>query len=373
VASVDPSEWLSAADCASRTGLTVRALRVYEEIGLIAPRRSAGGWRQYGPHDLVKLNTIALLKTTGLSLAQIREVTGSGASEPGLQKILAIQLDTWKRKRADAERGQAIAQAALDRLRAGSSLTIDELCNLIRSLEMTQSQSGTASKGHDFAWATVDPAVLDSYAGFYRGGEYGVTRIWRDGQKLLIDAPIPGSVDALQLHPVSETEFYPTNGAGYFQYTFLRDPQDAVSAVLLRVQGVEFTCPRIDAATAEQLMAQLSERIQSQKPLPGSEAALRRLIEGAEAGKPPYEEMSSQLAQLVRQQLPQLQLVASYLGGIRAMEFRGVGSEGWDQYDVHGEHGTSRWRILLSADGKIASAGYDWDRPKSVLRGSATA
>jgi hypothetical protein len=139
------------------------------------------------------------------------------------------------------------------------------------------------------------------------------------------------------------------------------------------VQGVEFTCPRIDAATAEQLMAQLSERIQSQKPLPGSEVALRRLIEGAEAGKPPCEEMSSQLAQLVRQQLPQLQLVASYLGGIRSMEFRGVGSVGWDQYDVHGEHGTSRWRILLSADGKIASASYDWDRPKSVLRGPATA
>jgi DNA-binding transcriptional MerR regulator len=70
--SVDPSELLSAADCASRTGLTVRALRVYEEFGLVAPRRSAGGWRQYGPHDLVKLNTIALLKTAGLSLSQIR-------------------------------------------------------------------------------------------------------------------------------------------------------------------------------------------------------------------------------------------------------------------------------------------------------------
>ena len=53
--SVDPSEFLSAADCASRTGLTARALRVYEEFGLIAPRRSAGGWRQYGPHDLMKL------------------------------------------------------------------------------------------------------------------------------------------------------------------------------------------------------------------------------------------------------------------------------------------------------------------------------
>ena len=96
--SIDPSEWLSAADCACRAGLTVRALRVYEECGLIAPRRSAGGWRQYGPDDLVKLNMIALLKTAGLSLEQIREVTSRDAGEPTLQQILAVQLGTWKRK-----------------------------------------------------------------------------------------------------------------------------------------------------------------------------------------------------------------------------------------------------------------------------------
>jgi DNA-binding transcriptional MerR regulator len=205
--SVDPSEWLSAADCASQTGLTVRALRVYEELGLIAPRRSAGGWRQYGPHDLVKLNMIALLKTAGLSLAQISEVTCSSAGEPTLPQILAIQLDTWKRRRADAERGQAIAEAALGRLRANQSLSVNELCNPIRSHEMTQSQPGTASTDHaDVAWVTVDPAVLDRYTGFYRRGEYGVTTIWRDGQKLFIDAPIPGSAGAVALHPTSEKE-----------------------------------------------------------------------------------------------------------------------------------------------------------------------
>jgi DNA-binding transcriptional MerR regulator len=372
--SVDPSEWLSAAHCASRTGLTPRALRVYEEFGLIAPRRSAGGWRQYGPHDLMKLNTIALLKTAGLSLAQIGEVTCSRAGEPTLQQILAIQLDTWKRRRADAERGQAIAEEALNRLRADQSLSVDVLCNLIRSLEMTQSQPSTASTGHDdVAWVTVDQAVLDSYAGFYRRGEYGVTTIWHDGQKLFTDAPIPGSMGAVALHPASETEFYPTHGAGYFQYTFLRDPQGAVSGVLIRVQGVEFTSLRIDATTAEQLMTRLNERIQSQKPHPGSEAALRRLVEGIQAGNPPYEEMSSQLEQLVRMQLPLLQPLAEYLGAFRSIEFRGVESGAWDQYDVYCERGTSRWRILLSADDKIASAILDWDRPNSAVgKGNAS-
>lgn len=203
--SVEPLEWLSAADCASRTGLTPRALRVYEEFGLIAPRRSAGGWRQYGPRDLLKLDTIALLKAAGLSLAQIGEVTRSSIGEPTLQQILTAQLDTWRRRRADAERGQAIAEAALDRLRAEQSLCVEELCSLIRKLELTQSPPSTASAGHDdVAWVTVDLAVLDSYAGFYRRGEVGVTTISRDGQKLFIDAPISGSVGAVALHPISE-------------------------------------------------------------------------------------------------------------------------------------------------------------------------
>jgi MerR HTH family regulatory protein len=83
--SVDPSEFLSAADCASRTGLTVRALRVYEEFGLIAPRRSAGGWRQYGPRDLMKLNTIALLKTAGLW-----PLRGNQNGKPSQKRALAL-------------------------------------------------------------------------------------------------------------------------------------------------------------------------------------------------------------------------------------------------------------------------------------------
>jgi DNA-binding transcriptional MerR regulator len=340
-------------------------LRVYEECGLITPRRSAAGWRQYGQHDLAKLNTITLLKIAGLSLEQIREVTGSGPREPTLQQVLATQLAAWKRKRADAERGQAIAEAALGRVQAALSLSVDELCHLIRSLEMTHSQP-MASPGRDVAWATVAPAVLENLTGFYGGPDCGVMRIWREGQKLFSDAPIPGSTGAIELHPVSETEFYPTNGAGCFHFTFRHDPEGAISAVLVRVQGVESSFPRVDAATAEQLKARLSERIRSQQPLPGSEAALCRLVDGIQDGNPPYEEMSLQLEQLIRLQLPALQLIAEPLGKVRSIEFRGVGSSGWDQYDVHREHGASRWQILLTAEGQIASVSLDWDRPESA-------
>ena len=45
--------------------------------------------------------------------------------------------------------------------------------------------------------------------------------------------------------------------------------------------------------------SETSERIR-QCEGEGSEAALRRLVEGIQAGNPPYEDMSSQLEQLVR-------------------------------------------------------------------------
>ncbi|WP_244520123.1 MerR family transcriptional regulator [Sinorhizobium glycinis] len=46
---IEENQWLTAADCAKRFGLTVRALRVYESRGLVFPRRTgelAALWRR---------------------------------------------------------------------------------------------------------------------------------------------------------------------------------------------------------------------------------------------------------------------------------------------------------------------------------------
>jgi len=81
---------LSAAECARRTGLTVRALRVYERHGLIEPARSGKGWRCYGPRELQRLNVIVTLKTFGMTLAQIRTLLVT--KTPPIARILQMQL-----------------------------------------------------------------------------------------------------------------------------------------------------------------------------------------------------------------------------------------------------------------------------------------
>ncbi|MCA1444597.1 MerR family transcriptional regulator [Ensifer sp. IC4062] len=50
----DGNQWLTAAECGERLGLTVR--RLYENRGLISPRRTGKNWRLYGAEEFARLN-----------------------------------------------------------------------------------------------------------------------------------------------------------------------------------------------------------------------------------------------------------------------------------------------------------------------------
>ncbi|MCP9832788.1 MULTISPECIES: heavy metal-responsive transcriptional regulator [unclassified Cyanobium] len=58
---------------ASRSGLTVKTLRYYEDLGLLpAIGRSEGGYRLFTEESLRRLEFIRRLKTLGLSLEEIQ-------------------------------------------------------------------------------------------------------------------------------------------------------------------------------------------------------------------------------------------------------------------------------------------------------------
>jgi hypothetical protein len=113
---------------------------------------------------------------------------------------------------------------------------------------------------------------------------------------------------------------------------------------------------RVDEATCERVKARLAVRIKAQEPLEGSELAVLRLVEGLVTGQPDYDGMHPALAYITRQQMARLHTAAAYLGHVKSMEFQGVGSQGWDVYDVHQERGTARVRIILRSDGLITGA-----------------
>jgi hypothetical protein len=79
--------------------------------------------------------------------------------------------------------------------------------------------------------------------------------------------------------------------------------------------------------------------------------ATRLEVEGLIAREPAYDAMIPALAYIVRQQLHSLHTTAASLEAIQRIEFKGVGGQGWDVYDLLQERGTSRVRIMLRSHG----------------------
>ena len=62
-------------EVAERTGLSLRTIRYYEEVGLVTPStRSHGGFRLYSETDIVRLELIKRMKPLDFSLDEMREL-----------------------------------------------------------------------------------------------------------------------------------------------------------------------------------------------------------------------------------------------------------------------------------------------------------
>jgi MerR family transcriptional regulator, thiopeptide resistance regulator len=68
---------LKVGDLAKQTGVSVRTLHYYDEIGLLSPSHRTGtGYRLYGEADIIRLQQIVSLRQIGFSLDEIRECLG---------------------------------------------------------------------------------------------------------------------------------------------------------------------------------------------------------------------------------------------------------------------------------------------------------
>ena len=81
------NQFLNPSEAAGRLGVSTKALRFYEQRGLLSPVRTAAGWRAYGPDEMARAAEIVTLRALGLSLAQVARVL-DGAME-GLEPALA--------------------------------------------------------------------------------------------------------------------------------------------------------------------------------------------------------------------------------------------------------------------------------------------
>jgi DNA-binding transcriptional MerR regulator len=120
--------FLSPSQAAERLGVSAKALRLYEQRGLVKPGRTTAGYRAYGPVEMARAGEIAALRALGFSLAQVARVLGGDAEglEPALAahqvalegrlRALAGTVDRVRGARDDLARGKAPAAADLARL-----------------------------------------------------------------------------------------------------------------------------------------------------------------------------------------------------------------------------------------------------------------
>ena len=115
-------------EAAERTGLSIRTIRYYEEIGLVSPSgRTAGGFRLYTDDDLDRLLLVKAMKPLDLSLEttqtmlEARDRLASGRADAderrallqAFEEFLAVARERIVRMQA----GLDAAQQAVEKLR----------------------------------------------------------------------------------------------------------------------------------------------------------------------------------------------------------------------------------------------------------------
>lgn len=69
------TERMQIGEVAERTGLSLRTIRYYEEVGLVTPSaRSQGGFRLYVESDVARLMLVKQMKPLGFQLDEMREL-----------------------------------------------------------------------------------------------------------------------------------------------------------------------------------------------------------------------------------------------------------------------------------------------------------
>lgn len=91
----DDPKLMRVGELAKAVGKTVRAMHLYEELGLLEPRaRSEGGFRLYGAEAVDRIHWIVKLQAIGFTLAEIqgfvRDFQGAGSGREAAARVRAL-------------------------------------------------------------------------------------------------------------------------------------------------------------------------------------------------------------------------------------------------------------------------------------------
>lgn len=127
------TEGLKIGEVSRRTGLTVRTLRYYEEIGLLSPCYDEGsGHRRYTHAELLRLYRISLLRQLGTPLNRIADALGDRPD--GLEHAVEAHLHDLDDRLAALGRLRERVSAVSEALGGPEATSAESLLEVLRGM-----------------------------------------------------------------------------------------------------------------------------------------------------------------------------------------------------------------------------------------------
>jgi len=126
---------------AALTGVTPRALRHYDRLGLLKPKRSTAGYRIYSEGDFETLEEIVALKFIGVPLKQIAAIRRTPRGS--FADVLRVQRQTLEKMRRRLTQAIAAVAAAEAPLREGRTIEAAIFRKIIEVMHMDDERENT--------------------------------------------------------------------------------------------------------------------------------------------------------------------------------------------------------------------------------------
>lgn len=124
-----------------RTGISIRTLHYYDEIGLLQPEKHpSSGHRMYKDEDIITLQKIVSLKFLGYSLEKISELLHQSSFTVSLNSTLNLHMQKLEEEKAHIERSLAAIRRTITILEDEREVDSSVLLTLISNMQTEQHQ-----------------------------------------------------------------------------------------------------------------------------------------------------------------------------------------------------------------------------------------
>jgi DNA-binding transcriptional MerR regulator len=127
-------------EVAKRTGLSVRTLHYYDEIGLLSPaEHTASRHRLYGAPELLRLQQIKSLRQLGFSLDEVRGILDDPLSLSPRQ-VLTMHAARLRAQIVERERVAVLLESLAVSFSSADTLSVDMLIQAIEGITMIEKE-----------------------------------------------------------------------------------------------------------------------------------------------------------------------------------------------------------------------------------------